>query len=105
MSSRDGITFERWEEGFIRPGFDIECWTGRNNYPAWGMVQTSPEEISLYWTEHYRFKTNRLRRGTVRTDGFVSVHAGAKAVGEILTRPLKFSGNHMVVNSAIINAA
>lgn len=100
MSSRDGVKFERWEEGFIRPCNDIECWTDRNNYPAWGMVQTSPEEISIYWTEHHRFETNRLRRGTLRTDGFVSVHAGTRAVGEILTRPFKFSGKRMIVNYA-----
>lgn len=98
MSSRDGLHFQRWEEGFIRPGLDPEVWTDRNNYPAWGMLATAPGEISLYWTEHYRHPTMRLRRGTIRTDGFVSVHSGG--VGEMLTRPLIFSGERLVVNYA-----
>ncbi len=99
MSSRDGLHFERWEEGFIRPGPEPEVWTDRNNYPAWGMIQTSPQELSLYWTEHYRHPTMRLRRGTIRTDGFVSVHAGGEA-GEMLTRALVFAGDRLVVNYA-----
>ncbi len=97
MSSRDGYRFERWNEAFIRPGPEPEVWTDRNNYPALGMVQTSPEEISLYWTEHYRHPTMRLRRGTIRTDGFVSLHSGGE-VGEVLTRPLVFTGDQLVVN-------
>lgn len=100
MSSRDGKVFERWEDGFIRPGPDPKLWTDRNYYPAWGMVQTSAEEISIYWTEHYRAKSNRLRRGTLRTDGFASLHAGTKEVGEVLTRPFVFSGRKLNINYA-----
>ena len=100
MSSRDGLLFDRWEEGFIRPGPEPEMWTDRNNYPAWGMLQTSPEEISLYWTEHFKHPGCRLRRGTIRTDGFVSLHAGGQDVGEMLTRPLIFSGVNLEVNYA-----
>lgn len=99
MSSRDGKLFRRWEEGFVRPGPEPEVWTDRNNYPAWGLVQTSPTELSLYWTEHYRHPGMRLRRGAIRVDGFVSIHAGSE-VGEILTRPLVFSGNRLTVNYA-----
>ena len=56
-----------------------------------------PTSRVLYWTEHYRYPTYRLRRGTVRTDGFVSVHAGA-AGGEMLTWPFTFTGRALVVN-------
>ncbi len=97
MSSRDGKVFERWAEAFIPPGPEEEVWTDRNNFPAWGMAQTAPEELSFYWTEHYRQPGMRLRRGTIRTDGFVSLHAGGE-VGEMLTRPLKFSGAALEVN-------
>ena len=97
MSSRDGLHWDRWREAFLRPGPDPLCWTDRNNYIAWGLAQTSPEELSLYWTEHYRYPTYRLRRGTIRTDGFVSLGAGA-AGGELLTRPFTFTGKHLVVN-------
>ncbi len=99
MSSRDGKVFDRWEEAFIRPGPEPENWTDRNTYPSWGMAQTSPEEISIYWTEHYRYPGMRFRRGTIRTDGFVSVQANAQG-GEMTTRPLVFSGDRLVVNYA-----
>lgn len=99
MSSRDGLRFQRWKDAFIRPDTEPEVWTDRNNYPAWGMVQTASDEISLYWTEHYRHPGMRLRRGTIRTDGFVSLYAGEQP-GEVLTRPLIFSGNRLVVNYA-----
>lgn len=97
MSSRDGILFDLWPEAFIRPGPEAQLWTDRNNRPAWGIVQTAPNEISLYWIEHYKHPTIRIRRGTVRTDGFVSVYADAEG-GEFLTRPLIFSGDRLVVN-------
>jgi hypothetical protein len=97
ISSRDGLHFERWIEAFLRPAPDEKAWTDRNNYIAWGLAQTSPEEISLYWSEHYRYPDYYLRRGTIRTDGFVSVHAAAQG-GEVLTRPLVFSGRRLVVN-------
>lgn len=100
MTSRDGKTFYRWEEGFLRPGPDWEVWTDRNNYPAWGMIQTGPDEISMYWTEHYRHPGMRIRRGTLRLDGFVSLHAGARDVEEFLTRPLIFDGERLEINYA-----
>ncbi len=100
MASRDGELFERWEAGFIRPGPEPRVWTDRNNYPAWGMLQTSPQELSIYWTEHYRYPGMRVRRGTLRTDGFVSLHADATDVGEVLTRPFVFSGDRLEVNYA-----
>lgn len=97
MSSRDGVHWQRWREAFLRPGPDPANWTERNMGFAWGLVPASETEIALYWWEHYRHDDCRLRRGTVRTDGFVSVHAGA-AGGEMLTRPLVFSGSRLVVN-------
>ncbi len=100
MTSRDGTHFERWEEGFIRPGPEPEVWTDRNNYAAWGVVQTSPHQMSVYWGEHYRHPGCRLRRGTLRLDGFASLHAGGRDVGEMLTRPLTFSGDRLIVNYA-----
>ncbi len=100
MSSRDGITFERWEDGFVRPIAEPEVWTDRNNYVAWGMIPTNPDEISLYWTEHYRHDGMRIRRGTLRTDGFVSLHSGATQVGEVLTRAMIFSGDQLEINYA-----
>jgi hypothetical protein len=66
---------------------------------AWGIVPTAPDEISIYWTEHYCHPTDRLRRGTIRVDGFASVNAGYEG-GEMVTHPVQFSGSELVLNYA-----
>ncbi len=73
---------------------------------AWHTVETAsaipgaPREISLYATESYwTGKSDRLRRYTLRVDGFVSVAAPMKG-GELLTRPLIFSGDTLEINFA-----
>jgi hypothetical protein len=98
MTSRDGVHFDRtFLDAFIRPGLDPENWTERNIMTAYGVVPTGVGEISLYYIEHYRHDTCRLRRATLRPDGFVSAHADYPG-GEILTRPLRFDGNELVIN-------
>ena len=98
MSSRDGVHWDRrFIEAFIRPGLDPNNWTERSNMPAWGVVPTGSGEISLYYIEHYRHPTCRLRRATLRTDGFVSVHAGYSG-GEFMTRCMTFRGHELIIN-------
>lgn len=99
MSSRDGLHFHLWNEAFIRPGLDRENWTDRNVMTAWGLMELKPGEISLYYSEHYQHPTNRLTRATIRTDGFCSLHAVGER-GEVVTKPLVFSGKELVVNYA-----
>jgi hypothetical protein len=100
MSSRDGRRWDRrFMEAFLRPGLDQENWTSRSNTIAWGLVQTGPSEMSLYWSEHQALPTLRLRRGTVRLDGFASLSAGY-AGGEAVTHPLAFAGDDLVLNYA-----
>mgnify|MGYP001581254934 CR=1 FL=1 len=97
MSSRDGVHWQRWAEAFLVPGPDPDNWSERSMMIARGLVRVSPAEIALYWVEHYRRNSCRLRRGTIRTDGFASLRADAPG-GEMLTRPFKFSGTRLVVN-------
>lgn len=104
MTSRDGVSFHRWDEAFIRPGLQQERWVNRNNYPAWGMVVTksdlpgAPEELSFYTTEgYYVGESTRLRRHTIRIDGFVSVRAPL-AGGQLVTKPMTFAGSELVLN-------
>ena len=100
MSSRDGLHWDRrFMEAFLRPGRDRENWTERNNHIAWGVVPTAPDEISIYWVEHYRHPTCRIRRGTLRMDGFVSVNA-SYAGGEFTTKPFTFEGKELAINYA-----
>ncbi len=102
MSSRDGIRFDRrFMEAWIRPGLDPErkSWIHGNTAPAWGILQTAPGELSVYWFENAQQLDSiaQLRRGTLRIDGFVSVHADYKG-GELLTKPLTFAGGRLVIN-------
>ena len=98
MSSRDGVHWDRrFMEAFIRPGRDPRNWIDRSNMPAYGVVATSPDELSLYVVRNYHQPTNHLERMVLRTDGFVSVHAGY-AGGEFVTKPLIFEGGNLVLN-------
>ncbi|MFN4179571.1 MAG: hypothetical protein ACK4I8_04610 [Armatimonadota bacterium] len=105
MTSRDGLHWHRWTEAFIRPGPMPERWINRNNMTAWGILVTksklpnAPDELSLYSNEGYYTDGNRLRRFTLRMDGFVSVHA-PYAGGEFITHPLTFDGKELVLNYA-----
>jgi hypothetical protein len=100
MSSRDGQNWDRANlAAWLRPGPDQHNWTHRSNMPAWGIVQTSPDEFSMYVSEHYGWADNRLRRVTVRRHGFASAHAGYSG-GEFTTRVLKFAGDQLVLNYA-----
>ncbi|MGQ9579574.1 MAG: hypothetical protein ACUVT8_01355 [Armatimonadota bacterium] len=97
MSSRDGLTFHRWVEAFMRPGLDEANWLDRNVMAAWGILETAPGELSLYYLEHNYRPTHCVRRVTIRTDGFVSIHAGA-IPGRMITKPFVFSGRELVIN-------
>jgi hypothetical protein len=97
MSSRDGIRWKRFEQAFVRPGRDERNWVHRANTPAHGMVATGPDEISIYMERNYTFPSNQLERMVLRTDGFVSASAG-QAGGELVTKPLVFSGSNLLLN-------
>jgi len=91
MSTRPGAShFDRtFKEALIRPGVGPSGWGNRSNYIAWGVVPTGPTEMSLfmYGGGHY----------TLRTDGFISVHAGFEE-GEFVTKPFTFSGKELEIN-------
>ena len=111
MSSRDGRTFYRWPEAFLRPGIHPGAsqagnWAYGDNYQCWGLIETAsgspgaPPELSLYATEGYwRGASTVFRRYTLRLDGFVSVRAPLGG-GELLTRPLCFTGRELHLNLA-----
>lgn len=101
MAARPGRHwYERtFMEAFIRPLPGDAHWTARSNYPVDGLAQTGPDELSLYVAEHYAQPANRVRRYTLRLDGFASVRAPAEG-GQLLTRPLLFSGRSLELNYA-----
>ena len=91
MTSRAGSTkYDRtFTEAFIRPGFDAAQWRNRSNYVALNVIPTSLTEMSIYHRSGDRY--------VLRTDGFISVHVGADE-GELITKPLTFSGNKLHLN-------
>lgn len=105
MASRDGLHWRRWDEAFIRPGQNDHRWWQRNNMTAWGIVETPSDlpggrpELSLYSSENYYIGPGRLRRYTLRLDGFVSVNA-PYAGGGMTTRPFTFEGDKLEINFA-----
>jgi len=92
MTTRAGSSqYDRlFTEAFIRPGPDPERWENRANYVAQNVVPTGPMEMSIY---HSRSG----HRYTLRTDGFVSLRAGAER-GEMVTKPFRFSGDTLLLN-------
>ncbi len=106
MSSRDGRRFSIWPESFLRPGLRTRgAWFYGDMYQAWGLVETksaiadAPQEISLYATERYHQEDGGtvFRRYTLRVDGFASLEAPLSG-GEMVTKPLTFSGRELVLN-------
>lgn len=100
ITTRGGDRYDRqFPEGFIKPEIGIENWTSRTNYPALNIVPTGESEMSLYVQKSYGQPTHRLHRYRMRTDGLVSARAPWRG-GELLTRPLRFEGERLVINFA-----
>ncbi len=107
MASRNGVHFERWNEAFLRPGPQRpDTWLYGHQYIAWHAVQTASSlpgaapELSIYASEgSWHGKGNAIRRYSLRLDGFVSVQAPLSG-GELVTKPLTFSGERLTLNFA-----
>src|SRR5213594_3804194 len=84
-------------EAFVRPGMDLRNWVSRSNTAVLGVVPTGPGEMSLYVARHKGQPSHHIERLALRLDGFASVRA-SHAGGEMLTRPLTFSGRQLVLN-------
>jgi hypothetical protein len=107
VTSRDGKNFRQSNDVFLRPGLRTRHnWSYGDNYLAWHVVETqsthddSPPSLSLYATESYfTERDSRLRRYSLRVDGFASMHAKLLE-GEFTTKPLIFTGQECSLNMA-----
>ena len=107
MTSRDGVNFKRYNEAFMRPDAEYDGnWCYGDCYPARGFILTDPEksgegvdkELSMLCHEREKYGGNlRLRRYTIRRDGFVSRHAGGEEK-LLVTKPFVFEGERLTVN-------
>ncbi|MGY8643109.1 MAG: hypothetical protein ACKVJU_18680 [Verrucomicrobiales bacterium] len=101
MTTRPGLDhYERtFLSSYIRPGIGAQNWVSRTNYPALNVVQTGPAEMSVYVNQDYAQPTAHIRRYSMRLDGFASAQAKFTG-GELITKPIKFSGNALALNFA-----
>lgn len=98
MTSRGGNVYDRtFMEGFICPGIGLKNWVSRTNYPALNVVQTGPNEMSVYVNQDYAQPTAHLHRYSLRLDGFASVYSPFTG-GELLTKPFIFEGEQLTLN-------
>jgi hypothetical protein len=98
LSSRDGLHWDRsFMKAFIRPGLDQGNWHERSLYMERGILETSSTQLSLYCMQNWRLRSVQIRRYSLRPDGFVSVQADYE-LGELVTRPVRFSGNRLFIN-------
>jgi len=98
------MTFNRWSDTFLQPGIERQHnWVYGDCYQNHGLIETAaedptaPPELSLYVIENHSKKLERLRRYTMRIDGFVSARAPQKG-GELLTKPLVVAGSSLTLN-------
>ena len=84
-------------EGFIRGGIGAQNWVSRTNYPALNVVPTGTNEMSVFVNQDYAQPTAHLRRYSLRTDGFASLHC-PYAGGHAITKPIIFVGRELSLN-------
>jgi hypothetical protein len=99
MASRDGLTFQRFNDPVIPRTAPQDRQGNRSNYMANGlfMLPGNDREYAVYGTEAYYVGPNtRLRRFMYRLDGFVSLRADKQ--GQIRTRPFTLQGPHCLLN-------
>ncbi len=100
MSSRDGVTFTRYNDPIVPRDAPEDRQGNRSNYMVHGLVEipTEPGRMSVFATEaYYVGPDTRVRRFSYRTDGFVALHSGQKG-GELITKPIQFSGDELILN-------
>jgi hypothetical protein len=105
MWSRDGEKFDLAPSTFMPPGPERPGTYTYYDVVASHLVETASNlegaapELTLYRNEFYQVGVVRLRRYTLRLDGFASIHAPI-AGGELLTPPLIFKGSQLSMNFA-----
>ena len=101
LTSRAGTThYDRtFMEAFVRPGLGYGNWGSRTNFPLTGLLPCGPDRMMFWVARHYMQKSWYIERMMLRTDGFASVHAPWRG-GEMLTKPLTFTGKRLDINYA-----
>ena len=107
MTSRSARDWTRYEEAFLTPGPENpHNWVYGDVYLARGLVRSPglyPGEDDCYsmyaFNKRFSGGYEDLERWTIRLDGFVSQHAGAREE-RLVTKPFVFAGEKMILNFA-----
>lgn len=100
LTSRGGTRYDRtFPEAVIRPQIGPEHWNSRSNYPALGMLQTGPHELSVYLNQCYAQPRAHVQRYTYELDRLACLEAGALC-GELLSKPLLLGPGSLQLNLA-----
>lgn len=103
LTSRDGLNFDRTlKEAYIRPAATRASWSNRGNYAALNVfpLRNDRPDMPDEWRYTVLDDMGLLVRDRVyrlRLDGFASLRAGYEQ-GTVLTRPLTFEGNALLLN-------
>jgi len=105
MVSRDGYHFKRYDEAFMPPlPENGKNWVYGDCYPARGLIELPSDtpgaepEISLFaYDNHWMGEPSNFIRYTIRRDGFVSLHSGARE-DTIVTKPFIYDGSELRIN-------
>ena len=105
MSSRDGYSWDRSDEAFMRPGPENGInWVYGDGYPALGMFEVpgvmpgeEPMIGMLSIAGHWSMQPTLVCLYTVRRDGFVSRHAGYEE-RTIVTKPFVLRADAIQLN-------
>ncbi len=111
MTSRDGLTWTRYNDAFLRPGPESgRNWNYGDVYVPGGMIETkSPypgcdNEISFYCGENRWLDIpSQMYRYSIRLDGFVSQHGAwheTLAYPTLVTKKFLYDGTELFINFA-----
>lgn len=100
LTSRGGLHYQRaFLDAVIRPQSGTEHWNSRSNFPALGLLQTAPQQLSLYLNQCFGQPRAHLQRYSYELDRLACLEAGHRA-GELLTRPLRLAAGELQLNLA-----
>jgi Carbohydrate esterase, sialic acid-specific acetylesterase len=87
-----------WDRGYVQPVGGICTIHGDTLWFYYSGFQGDPERKSRHFLETGMYDRGSTGVAFLRRDGFASMDGGA-AGGELLTRPVSFSGKHLFVNA------
>lgn len=98
MTSADGVTWNRYTDTpFIKNGIENgENWVYGDRITLPAVIETE-DRLVFYSKENVGKSPEKIRRYTLRRDGFVSLHSGAE-VGCAVTPCISVSGNRIILN-------